>query len=163
MIRPARPTDPAKPASARSASRSALQWVLRFDGIVLCCAVFAILLSDARMNEMHEGMGMGPLPEGELVSYLTRTVSGLYFLRGVLVLLCSTDVLRYLPVVRLLGWGNLAFGVFVLILDLRLGMPAFWTWMEGPSVIGIGLVMLVLAGAVAREPSEPASSTVLSR
>lgn len=131
--------------------RSVLQWVLRFDGIVLCCAVFAIFLTDARMNAMHQGMGMGPLPQGALVSYLTRTVSGLYFLRGLLVVLCSTDVLRFLPVVWLLGWGNLAFGVFVLVLDLRLGMPAFWTWTEGPSVIGIGLVMLLLARAVGRE------------
>lgn len=131
--------------------RVALQWALRFDGLVLCCAVFAIALSDARMSEMHQGMGMGPLPEGALVSYLTRTVSGLYFLRGALVLLCSTDVLRYLPIVKLLGWGNLAFGVFVLVLDLRLGMPAFWTWMEGPSVIAIGAVLLALAAQVQRD------------
>ena len=134
-------------------NRAALKWVLRFDGIVLCCAVLALFLSDARMDEMHRAMGMGAIPDAPLVSYLTRTVSGLYFLRGVLVLLCSTDVVRYLPVVRLLGWGNLAFGVFVLVLDLRLGMPAFWTWTEGPSVIAIGSVMVILATAVGRELS----------
>lgn len=132
-------------------SRTALQWVLRFDGVVLCCAVFAIFLSDARMNQMHMDLGMGPIPEGALVSYLTRTVSGLYFLRGLLVLLCSTDVLRFLPVIRLLGWGNLVFGLFVLGLDLRLGMPTFWTWMEGPSVVAIGAVMLWLARRAGRE------------
>ncbi len=122
----------------------ALVIVLRFGAVVLLLAAVAVVMPFSWMATVHDLFGHGTLPDLPVVQYLTRSVSAFYAYHGALVLLLSSDVRRYAAVVRFLGWANVVFGGVLLILDVCVGMPWFWTAAEGPGVAGFGLVVLAL-------------------
>ena len=124
--------------------------VLRLGGGVMTLAFPMALLPTATMVSVHEALGLGafPSPDAPLVGYLTRTLSLLYGFHGVLLLLVSSDVVRYAPIVRFLGIMNITFGLAVLGIDLWVGMPLLWTWGEGPMIAATGVVFLALVSRV---------------
>lgn len=122
-----------------------LVWVLRLSGAFVTLAFFAIVLPTEWMVSSHAALGMGELPRQPIIQYLTRSVAALYGFHGVLVLLVSTDPLRYLPIVRYIGVMNIAFGAIMTAIDLHAGMPLWWTAVEGPPIAGVGIVILLLA------------------
>ena len=73
-----------------------------------------------------------------------------YGIHGGLVLLLSTNVRRYVPVIVYVSIMNLVFGAIVLGVDVYAGMPWYWTLMEGPPVAAIGLTQLLLLRGVPR-------------
>ena len=128
-----------------------LVYLLRFGGVLLGSAVFAIFLSDERMAAIHRQLGLGEYPDAPLTSYLTRSVSALYAMHGGLLLALSTDVRRFRPVLWFLAWATLGLGVAQTAIDLQARMPLWWVLMEGPWVIAIGGVLVWLVGRVPRE------------
>lgn len=128
--------------------------LLRLSGTVLLLAFLAALMPASTMRAVHEQwLGLGTFPASPLVDYLTRSISLLYGFHGALVWLVSTDVRRLRPVVVYLGWMNVAFGAGMLAIDLAAGLPWWWTWAEGPPILAIGVVLLVLVRAVPRRAS----------
>jgi len=125
--------------------------LLRFGGLLTLSAFVAMFLPAAWMERIHRMLGLGPFPAGPLVDYLTRSISALYGFHGGLLLLVSCDVRRHAPVVRYLGVMNILFGLLMLGIDLHAGMPAWWTFGEGPPVVVLGLALLYLIGKVAPE------------
>jgi hypothetical protein len=101
------------------------------------------------MEEIPIRLGMGELPRGPMIGYLTHSLSAMYAMHGAIVFFVSLDVHRYLPVVKCLGVLAAMFGVGMIVLDVVVGMPMFWILCEGPLVIVVGGVMLWLAGRVA--------------
>ena len=67
-----------------------------------------------------------------------------------LLLFVSFDVRRYLPLVKCLAVLSVAFGTFMLVLDIAVDMPLFWILSEGPFVIVLGGVFLWLAARSGR-------------
>ncbi len=122
-----------------------LKLVLRLTGVVLVLALAAVFLPVRWMAASHSWLGLGQFPESSLTDYLTRSISALYAVQGGLFLLASTDVARFLPVVRYLGLTHVIFGLLILGIDLHAGMPSYWTFVEGPSIVLIGVVVLWLA------------------
>jgi hypothetical protein len=51
---------------------------------------------------------------------------------------------RYAAVITYLAMVFVLFGLVVLVIDIRLGMPVWWTLGEGPFVMLVGLAVLVL-------------------
>jgi hypothetical protein len=96
------------------------------------------------MATTHQWLGMGEFPRTAVVDYLARSIAALYGFHGVLVLIVSRDPIRYRPIVRYLGVMDIVFGGLMIAIDVQAGMPVFWTVIEGPSLIGIGLVVLYL-------------------
>ena len=132
-------------------------WLLRLFGASTLTALGAVFMPHDWMNLIHQRLGMGELPHLPIVGYLTRSISALYALHGALLIFLSLDVQRYLPLVRFLGAASVVMGVLLLGLDLAVGMPVFWTVAEGPPVVALGLVILVLARRVkAWAPTAPA-------
>ena len=129
----------------------ALVILLRIAAVVLLTALIPSVMPFAWMKDIHRQLGMGELPEGPIIGYLTRSLSAMYALDGAIVLFVSWDVRRYLPVVKCLAMLAIVFGVGVLVLDVMVGMPAAWTASEGPFVIVLGGVMLWLARRVTEE------------
>ena len=118
--------------------------VLRLAGAVLLLAYAAVFLPVSWMAATHRWLGLGEFPSFPLVDYLTRSISILYGIKGGLYLLLSTDVRRYRPAIAYSGWAAIGFGLAMIVIDVRAGMP--WTWVlgEGPFVILAGAALLVL-------------------
>ncbi len=121
-----------------------LVFVLRTSASVLLLATVAVFLPFRTMAEINDALTLAPVDDTPLFNYLTRSVSALYVLMGVLILYLSFDVRRHAPVVKFVGWANLLLGMFLLALDLSIGLPWFWVVSEGPPVMALGLVILWL-------------------
>lgn len=126
--------------------------MLRIAGVLLLTAVGAAVMPFEWMRNIHRLLGMGELPEGPVVHYLTRSLSAMYALHGALVVFVSFDVRRYLPLVKFLLILGIAFGFGMLALDIAAGMPAAWTAGEGPFIVALSGVMLWLARRVTVSP-----------
>ena len=74
--------------------------LLRLTAVVLLTALFPAVMPFAWMDATHQWLGLGKLPDAPIVGYLTRSLSALYAVHGVLVLYLSLDVRRFLPVIR---------------------------------------------------------------
>jgi hypothetical protein len=144
------------------ASERWLVVLLRFGGVLLGTAVLAIFLPDAVMAAIHRRLGLGEYPGAPLTAYLTRSVAALYAFHGGLLLALSTDVRRFRPVLVFVAWATLAFGLALTGIDLHAGLPVWWTLLEGPWVLLVGVLLVVLtrrlprggaAGGVARARS----------
>lgn len=130
--------------------------LLRLGGVLTGTAVLAVFLPVEWMASAHRALGLGEFPAVPITDYLTRSLSGMYAFHGALLLALSTDVRRYRPVITVLGWATAGLGVVLLVVDLRAPMPPWWTFAEGPWVIAIGLVVVVLSGRV-RDEGRPTS------
>jgi hypothetical protein len=122
--------------------------LLRFAGIVMLLAFFAVFLPVDWMAAGHRMLGLGEYPASALVDYLNRSVAALYALLGGLRLLIAEDVRRYRPIVAYVAVTDVVFGFLMLGIDLHAGMPLVWTLAEGPPVVAVGAVMLWLLRSV---------------
>src|SRR6476469_2556630 len=55
-----------------------LAFMLRLEAVVLLCAIPPALMPTEWMASAHAWLGMGTMPRGPLVEYLTRSLSLLY-------------------------------------------------------------------------------------
>jgi hypothetical protein len=122
-----------------------LRLLLRISATTLLLAIVPTLIPHAWMNRIHYGMGLAELPAIPIVGYLTRSLSALYAVHGALLLFISFDVRRYVPLVRFLAAVSGCFGAFLLVLDVLLRMPLWWTLCEGPLIIAVYGLMFWLA------------------
>ena len=125
-----------------------LVWLLRISGIILLTALVPVAMPFSWMQVIHRYLGMGELPAGPIMGYLTRSLSLFYAMHGALIIFVSLDIRRYLPVVKFLAVVAILFGVSMVVLDSAVGMPLYWILCEGPFVIPLGIVMLWLAGRI---------------
>ncbi len=138
-----------------SREERSLQILLRVGGVLTLSAFFAIFLPVRWMADTHRWLGLGPFPASPLVDYLTRSASLLYAWHGGFLLLLSTDVRRYRPLILYVGITTAIGGLLLLGIDLHAGMPAYWTLSEGPPVTLIGCILTWLVG---RSPSHDADA-----
>lgn len=117
---------------------------LRIYGTVAGLAIFAVFMPRAWMAATHEMIGLGKFPDGAIVDYLARSVSALYAFHGGLLWLLARDVRRYATIIAYVAAAGIAFSVFVLLLDVSLGLPVWWILGEGPCVLAISLIVLAL-------------------
>lgn len=136
----------------RSVGERALVGLLYVEAAVLLCAAPAVLLPTEWMAAIHEGLGMGPLPRGPLVEYLTRSLSMVYAMLAPVLIALAWDVRRYLPLIRLTGWLHLIGAAILFFLDVRFKLPLMWVLLEGPVVLALGVAMLVLSRHVEPAP-----------
>ena len=128
----------------------AIVFLLRLGGVVTACAFFAMFLPVEFMASTHDRLGIGEFPRIPLVDYLTRSIAALYGFHGCLLLLISTDPMRYRAFVYYAAIMNLLFGVIMIAIDLHAGMPLIWTLLEGPPIIALGIALVVLNSEAAR-------------
>ncbi len=125
-----------------------LIWILRIGGALTVLAFPTALLPATWMAGVHEWMGLGVFPDQPITGYLTRSLSLLYGVHGVLLLVIATDVRRYRTLIGWLAWLMVVLGPAFLLVDLHSGMPSFWTWTEGPPLVVAGIVALYLRRSV---------------
>lgn len=127
---------------------------LRVTAALLVPAVGAVVMPYPWMNALHEGLGLGTLPELPLVAYLTRSLSALYVMLAAWCWFLSNDVRRYLPLLRFSVPVTMAFGATLIAIDVLVAMPTWWTLGEAMFMPAWTLTLWQL---VRRIPSEPES------
>jgi hypothetical protein len=88
---------------------------------------------------------VGPLQRSPLTEYLTRSLSTMYGVLGLLHLYLARDVVRYLDVIVVIGWLTVLAGAIVTAIDFAAGMPWYWSWSEGPPTVLAGFAYVWLA------------------
>jgi hypothetical protein len=146
--------------AAIAGHEKALVLVLRLAGLVLLTALVPVVMPFSWMQAIHRWLGMGELPAGPIMDYLTRSLSAMYALHGALLVYVSVDIRRFLPVVKFLAVLGIVFGAGMIALDVVAGMPWWWTVNEGPFVMVLGAVLLWLARRVGVEPPANTRSKV---
>ena len=126
-----------------------LKLLLRAGGVLLTIAFAAVFLPAQWMAESHRWLGLGEFPAVPIVDYLTRSVSALYGFHGILVLIVSTDPVKYRAIVSYIAGMNVVFGAMMLAIDVHADMPLYWTLIEGPAIASTGL----LVGLLNRQPA----------
>jgi hypothetical protein len=118
---------------------------LRISGSVALLALVAVFMPYSWMNIIHQQLGLGELPNQPIVGYLARSTSAFYAFFGSLLWCLSFHLNRYRPVVHFLGAMVIVFGVIILIIDLREGLPLYWSLTEGPINIALGAIIFILS------------------
>lgn len=126
------------------ARRRLLTGVLRLAGTITITAFLTILLPVEWMASTHRWLGLGEFPRAPVVEYLARSIAALYGFHGVLLLIVSTNPVKYRAIVWFIAVMNVAFGFIVMAIDVHAGMPAWWTLGEGPPIIAFGIVIAIL-------------------
>ncbi|HEY7311424.1 MAG TPA: hypothetical protein VH643_18830 [Gemmataceae bacterium] len=125
-------------------NQTGLVVVLRILGSVDLLALLAVFLPLDWMARAHAWLGLGELPREPIVGYLTRSASALYALHGAMILFISFDTRRYARLITFLAVVALVHGVVMLGIDLGVGMPVWWTLLEGPAFAGTGALVLLI-------------------
>jgi hypothetical protein len=139
-------------------AEKALVILLRAGAVLLMTALFTAAMPFAWMDATHRWLGMGDLPSGPIVGYLTRSCSLLYAYHGALLFYVSLDVKRYLPIVRFIAILTILFGFAMTVLDYLVGMPKYWILGEGPMIFVLGVVFLLLARETQRQMEDKVST-----
>lgn len=126
-------------------------FLLRLSGAIMLPAFATIFLPVDWMAATHRWLGLGEFPETPLVDYLTRSISALYGIHGGLLILLSGNVRRYAAIIHYLILMGFIFGVLMLGIDVYAGLPTYWTVGEGPLIIALSAVLLLLLRAVPRD------------
>jgi hypothetical protein len=69
---------------------------------------------------------------------------------GALCLVLAADLERYRPLVRFLGVAFALMSLVLLGVDLAVGMPWWWTALEGPGAVPVGALVYFLARPVSK-------------
>jgi hypothetical protein len=133
------------PGQASSRYEETLVALLRVSAVLLLTAAIPAVMPFSWMNAVHQYLGMGELPQGPIMGYLTRSLSAMYVLHGGLVLFISLDVRRHLAVVKCLAVLLIIFGTGMIVLDVMVGMPWFWILSEGPLIVLFSIIVFWLA------------------
>jgi hypothetical protein len=127
-----------------SASEKRLALFLRLLGAVCCLAIIAVFMPRAWMAECHRLLGLGTFPDAPIVEYLARSLSLFYAFFGAVLWVLASDVRRWGRTVGIVACVMIGAGLVMLMIDMRSGMPWYWTGAEGPIVVILGVITIVL-------------------
>lgn len=126
----------------KSANRDGLLLLfLKTIGYFTLLAFAAAVMPEIWMVKIAKTLTIDPFPSSPLTFYLARNLSLIYGFVGVGVLVIANDLDRYRPLVRLLAIGTMIFGVLQIVCDSMSTMPWWWTFGEGLSTLGGGVLM----------------------
>lgn len=118
--------------------------LLRAVGTLDLLALPLALMPFAWMDAIHRDLGLGTLPNQPIVGYLARCICLLYAANGALAWMLSSDVRRFAPVIGFEAVVVIILGACVLAVDWSVGMPNYWTALEGPTIAAIGAGLWIL-------------------
>ncbi len=125
-----------------------LKWLLVILGGLAATAVVAIVMPFSWMQSVNDSLGLEPLVDTPLTQYLTRSLSAVYALFGVLTIYVGLDVRRYRRLIALMAYLTGLLAVTLTAIDFAIGMPPSWSWGEGPPTFLCACFMLWLARRV---------------
>jgi hypothetical protein len=136
-----------------------LKLIIRILGTGSATVAFFVAVPYAWMNDIHQWLGLGTLPDTPVVGYLARSTSAFYALFGGLLWVLSFDLRRHLVVLRYLGVAIVLFGATLLVVDWVEGLPLFWRLWEGPIDVAYGIAILWLSRRIRHPGGENADGS----
>jgi len=136
-------------------ARITLVVLLRIGGFGAAAGIFFVFVPFGWMQDIARRLGLAEPVATPLNHYLTRSLSAMYALHGALLVYLSLDAMRYAPLARFLAGLGLGFGVLLFGLDYLAGMPALWTFGEGPAVAVYSAALYAAADRVCRRGGKP--------
>jgi hypothetical protein len=128
--------------------------LMRANAAVLLCAIPCALLPFAWMDAIHrDWLDLGSLSDAAITRYMARSLALVYAGHGAATLFVTLDWQRYRPAVPFIAWLHMGFGCAMVAVDLDAGLPLWWTVGEGPPLVGVGIVMLMLYRRASRAES----------
>ena len=127
-----------------------LKWLLVILGGMAATAIVPLAMPFAWMQGVNDALGLAPLADTPLTQYLTRSLSGIYALFGVMTIYIGLDVRRYRRLIVVIGFLTFLLGLALTIIDFAVGMPPSWSWGEGPPTVLLAWAMIWLARRVRR-------------
>jgi hypothetical protein len=143
--------------TAKEAGDLPLIITLRLLGAMDMLAFIAVAMPTAWIRLGHQWCGLGDYPDAPIVGYLARSASALYALHGLIIVFMSFDVRRYWSLIRFLASITVAHGLVMYGIDLAVGMPVWWTIVEGPAFAATGLIVLFAQYWIRPETPQEAS------
>lgn len=131
-----------------------LKIILRVEGAMLALATIAVFLPFETMQRIHLVLTEVELPELPIVEYLARSLSFFYAAQAPLCFLAAADLRRQRVLALYVCWLHVALGVAMTVVDLEAGLPAAWTWGEGPPALAVGILSLWLLAQVPRDAGD---------
>lgn len=90
-------------------------------------AFIAVVMPRSWMEAGHAWLGMGRMAESALLMFMIRQASYTYGMHGLTLLVLSTDLKRFRPLLILNGIAFTVAAVVFALIDYSEGMPWFWT------------------------------------
>lgn len=118
--------------------------VLRAAGCLNLTALLFAFGPGALLDWGHETLLGVPFPDEPVAGYLARSAILLYAFHGCLLIYAAGDPARFAGWLKLYGVLMAAAGPAFLAVDLTAGMPAWWAWGEGGTLLLGGLFVLGL-------------------
>ena len=125
-----------------------LKWLLVLLGSLTVLAVVPMVMPFAWMQTGNDWLGLEALENTPLTQYLTRSLSAVYALFGALTIYLGLDVRRYRRLLVFVGRLTALLGVALTAIDFASGLPASWSWGEGPPTVVLGFLIVFLARRV---------------
>src|SRR5262245_34592408 len=97
--------------------------ILRLNAVMLVLAFGAVIMPYEWMNATHQWLGLAELPDIPIMGYLTRSISLLYGMLGILTFIVAANPKRYWPLIGWWGVASLGTGVVLGIVDVLHRMP----------------------------------------
>ena len=133
------------------------QVLLRVIGTAGLLAIPFVMLPYSWMDVIHQGLGLGRLPDAPIVGYLARSASAFYAILGGLFWTISFDLHRHRLVLGYVGSAAVLFGVAMLAADFAVGMPIWWSLSEGPLNVAFGTTFVWFSWRLGESDSSAAS------
>lgn len=130
---------------APAVAETILKWLLLVMGGMAMLAVVPMVMPTDWMEATNDWLGLGAFERSPLMEYLTRSLSALYALLGALLVYIALNLRRYRDLSVVIGWLTILLGLALTVIDVDAGMPASWTWGEGPPTIVVGAAFVWLA------------------
>ena len=126
-------------------SERLISWVLRLTGATEILAFISVVMPRTWMESAHAWLGLGAMPAGPIIMFMIRQASYAYGMHGVSLWLMASDVRRYQPLIVFNAISFLIAGVVFSLIDYTVGMPYWWTIIDGFGCASFGAAVLILS------------------
>lgn len=122
-----------------------IRLLLRVLGGICLTALIAVVMPLEWIARSHEWMGLGAFPDAPIAEYLARSTSALCAFYGGFVLMLARDPRRYVAIIKYQSWAMLALSTLSVVVWLKLGMTAYWVWLDALGGWALLIPILILA------------------
>ena len=132
--------------------------LLRLVGGVCLLAAVPLWMPGSWMDAGHRWLGWGAFPTAPIAEYLARSVSSLSVFYGGLLIVLSSDVRRYGPLICYQAVAIMVLSACGVVVGGWAGVPRWFVGGDAVACWAYGVPMLVLVRLVERGRGEPGAA-----